>query len=312
MNILKTIIINIVISIIYIFVQSIWNSESFADDHENQIKQHITTTANNFEDIAGLETIKRDLNASIIIPLKYPHLFFNEILTPCKGLLFYGPPGTGKTTFARAIATESKVPFLLITLSAIENKLFGESSKLISGTFRLAKKMQPVIICFEEIDGFMKKRSEFDQNCNYGLKTELLINLDTILQDDMSSVVVVGCTNVIEQLDDALKRRLSKHIKMPYPSNEDIKKIIKLYAPHLESNIISNIVSQLTSNITGSNIKEIIKQVKSLHVQRSIECTLFQDLLDDENATSLDIKEAIGDFTSDDLVHAFKRNGFIK
>ena len=75
---------------------------------------HLTTT---FDDIAGIDQVKQELQDMIILPLQQPHLFTSQSLFSLpKGVLLYGPPGTGKTMLAKALAKESGVPFINLQL----------------------------------------------------------------------------------------------------------------------------------------------------------------------------------------------------
>ena len=53
-----------------------------------------TTTWN---DIGGLENVKRELQEVVQYPVEHPDKFEKFGMSPSKGVLFYGPPGCGKT-----------------------------------------------------------------------------------------------------------------------------------------------------------------------------------------------------------------------
>ena len=111
--------------------------------YEVQIAQNIIKPeliAERLDDIGGLKDIKTEIRSQVLLPLKYPKIFFADVraLHPPRGLLFYGPPGTGKTMLARCIAAEAGVPFISLTLSTLENKYFGESSKLLHANIQLS------------------------------------------------------------------------------------------------------------------------------------------------------------------------------
>ena len=47
----------------------------------------------NWEDIGGLENVKRELQEVVQYPVEHPEKFEKFGMSPSKGVLFYGPPG---------------------------------------------------------------------------------------------------------------------------------------------------------------------------------------------------------------------------
>ena len=46
-----------------------------------------------WEDIGGLENVKRELQEVVQYPVEHPEKFEKFGMSPSKGVLFYGPPG---------------------------------------------------------------------------------------------------------------------------------------------------------------------------------------------------------------------------
>ena len=46
-----------------------------------------------WEDIGGLENVKKELQELVQYPVEHPDKFLKFGMTPSKGVLFYGPPG---------------------------------------------------------------------------------------------------------------------------------------------------------------------------------------------------------------------------
>ena len=112
----------------------------------------------NFEGVGGLDEHINQLKEMVMLPLLYPELFLRFHITPPRGVLFHGPPGTGKTLLARALASSvstngKKVTFYMRKGADALSKWVGEAERQLRLLFDEARKTQPSIIFFDEIDG---------------------------------------------------------------------------------------------------------------------------------------------------------------
>jgi SpoVK/Ycf46/Vps4 family AAA+-type ATPase len=174
------------------------------NEYEEQIASELILPSQitvDFTSIGGLEGIISSLQESVIAPLCYPELFAgasgkNGLLGAPKGVLLFGPPGTGKTMLAKALAKESGATFINMHVSTLTNKVrhvatknrqpfhtdyylyvsqwFGESNKLVAALFSLANKLQPSIIFIDEIDSFLRERSQGDHEVTSMMKAEFM------------------------------------------------------------------------------------------------------------------------------------------
>jgi transitional endoplasmic reticulum ATPase len=88
-----------------------------------------------WEDIGGLESVKRELQELVQYPVEHPDKFLKFGMTPSKGVLFYGPPGCGKTLLAKAIANECQANFISIKGPELLTMWFGESEANVRDIF---------------------------------------------------------------------------------------------------------------------------------------------------------------------------------
>lgn len=112
----------------------------------------------NFEGVGGLDGHINQLKEMVILPLLYPEVFQRFNVTPPRGVLFHGPPGTGKTLLARALASSvsaggQKINFYMRKGADTLSKYVGEAERQLRVLFEEARKCQPSIIFFDEIDG---------------------------------------------------------------------------------------------------------------------------------------------------------------
>jgi len=88
-----------------------------------------------WEDIGGLEGVKKKLQELVQYPVEHPEKFLKFGMTPSKGVLFYGPPGCGKTLLAKAIANECQANFISIKGLELLTMYFGESEANVRDIF---------------------------------------------------------------------------------------------------------------------------------------------------------------------------------
>ena len=168
-----------------------------------------------WSDVAGLDKAKEALKEAVVLPIRFPQLFQGK-RKPWKGILLYGPPGTGKSFLAKAAATETGGKFFSVSAANIVSKWMGESEKLIKGLFDLARKNRPAVIFLDEIDSVLSARSDSENDATRRLKTEYLIQMQGVGNDD-EGILVLGATNIPWGLDPAVRRRFQKKIYIGLP-----------------------------------------------------------------------------------------------
>ncbi|EMS60243.1 Cell division control protein 48-like protein C [Triticum urartu] len=143
------------------------------------------------------------------------------------GVLLFGPPGCGKTLIAKAVAHDAGANFIHIKGPEGLNKYVGESEAYIRRTFARARLNSPCILFFDEIDALTTKRGMEGAWVVERLLNQLLIELDGA--DQREGVYVIGATNRIDVIDDALLRpgRLGQKYFVLLPSANERHSILK-------------------------------------------------------------------------------------
>ncbi|MEM3799109.1 MAG: CDC48 family AAA ATPase [Thermoprotei archaeon] len=226
-----------------------------------------------WDDVVGLQDVKKELMESIEWPLKYPELYTKINAELPKGILLYGPPGTGKTLIARAVASESRANFITVTSSDLLSKWVGESEKALREVFRRAKQAAPCIIFFDEIEALAPVRSAEDNHVTERLVSQLLTELDGLVK--LNGVVVMAATNRPELVDPALLRpgRFDKILYVPLPDLSARSAILKLYVnKHTHDDDIDYLkLAQLTDGYSGADLKGVVDRAVQLAIREYVE-----------------------------------------
>ena len=235
-----------------------------------------------FDDVAGLVEVKKDVG-SLVDFLKNKDKYTAAGATLPKGVIFYGPPGTGKTLLARAIAGEANIPFHYMSGSDFVEMYVGVGAKRVRELFAEAKKKTPCIVFIDEIDAIGGKRSREDAN-GEDKKTlnALLTEMDGFKSSD--SIIVIGATNRIEDLDPALVRpgRFSNKYCIPLPcSAKERLEVITLYSKgkKFSDDVSFDALSKETIGFSPAAIESLLNEAAIISVQDKKDC-IDKEVLD--------------------------------
>lgn len=184
----------------------------------------------NFDFIGGYEEVKDFIKQKIIRVMHLSERARKFAIPLPRGILLFGPPGTGKTLFAKALATEVKLPFINFKTENIYSQWLGESGRKMKTAIRTAEDMSPAIVFVDEIDRFGRRAAATD---SAGEETRRVFSqLLEWLGDAKRKATVVGTTNRPEDLDEAFLRtgRFDYKIPILYP---DEKARLKILCIHL-------------------------------------------------------------------------------
>ena len=143
---------------------------------------------------------------------------------------FYGPPGTGKTRAALGIARRLGKPLYQVDYSAIVSKYLGDTAKHIALAFKQAAEADAVLF-FDEADSLLSHRVAIGESCS----TSINQNRNCLMQElDRFGGVVVMTTNLFGNYDEAILRRIARHIEFALPNVEMRERLFRAHLPNAE------------------------------------------------------------------------------
>ncbi|MDE1869022.1 MAG: AAA family ATPase [Candidatus Micrarchaeota archaeon] len=225
-----------------------------------------------FDDIGNYEATKRELKEAVIAPIEEKGVARAYNIKPAKGILFFGPPGTGKTMMMRALANEIRASFYLVKAPNLISAFPGETERMISNIFAVAKKNSPCVLFIDEIDSVARNResADVDEAHRHAL-SQLLQEIDGFQK--INKVIIVGATNVPQLIDPAMMRpgRFDKIIYMPLPDLNGRKKIFKIYLNKLPASkdIDLDKIAEETERYSGADIKVVCDNVAQMVSQEA-------------------------------------------
>jgi len=219
----------------------------------------------NFDGVGGLDDHINKLKEMVMLPLLYPEVFQRFKITPPRGVLFHGPPGTGKTLLARALASSvsahgQKVTFYMRKGADALSKWVGEAERQLRLLFEEARKTQPSIIFFDEIDGLAPVRSSKQEQIHASIVATLLALMDGM--DGRGQVIVIGATNRPDSVDPALRRpgRFDREFYFPLPNVEGRRAILDIHTKNWEPPLkpaMKDSLAELTKGYGGADLRAL-------------------------------------------------------
>lgn len=119
-------------------------------------------------------------------------------------LLLHGESGTGKTLFGRYIAYKLGLPFVYMNFANAISSYLGSTAKNIAKAFSFIEKHKCVFMV-DEVDAIGMKRGTED----VGEMARIVISLMQALDCVRNDTIIIGATNRIDMIDDALLRRFT-------------------------------------------------------------------------------------------------------
>ncbi|XP_066369531.1 cell division control protein 48 homolog C-like [Miscanthus floridulus] len=228
-----------------------------------------------WDDVGGLDSLRKEFDRCIIRCIKHPEDYEVFGVNMQAGFLLFGPPGCGKTLIAKAVAHEAGANFIHIKGPELLNKYVGESESEVRKIFTRARTNSPCILFFDEVDALTTKRGKEGGWVVERLLNQLLIELDGA--DQRQGVYVIGATNRIDVIDDAVLRpgRFGKKHYVPLPGADERVSILKAQARSkpVSADVDLDALARRAecNNLTGADLASLVNEAAMVALEERLE-----------------------------------------
>lgn len=278
-------------------------------------ERHVEIPEMGFDDIGGLEEVKRELKEMVQYPVEHADQFRKFGMNPSRGVLFYGPPGCGKTLMAKAIANECEANFISVKGPELLSMWFGESEANVREIFDKARAAAPCVLFLDELDSIAVKRGSHsgDSGGSDRVINQILTEMDGM--GEKKNVFVIGATNRPQLLDPAVLRpgRLDQLLYIPLPDEESRLAILKanLRKSPVAKDVDLQFLARVTAGYSGADLTEICQRAVKFAIREAIEAdeALKRELEEAGNldaAVDMEVEDPVPEITRTHFEQAMK------
>lgn len=228
-----------------------------------------------FAAVGGMADLKEEIRRGVLRPLTYSEKAAAVGVGINNGILLEGPPGVGKTYITRALAGELGHPFAEVKGSELGSKYVNEGAENVAELFEEAHEAEPCVVFLDEIDSLAGNRNDGPTKTNSERKmvTEFLQTMEEI---QGTEILVVGATNLVEDVDAAIRRsgRFNQTFHVGAPDAAARKEIFEV---HLREKAVDTAsidiraLVQATDGFSGADIEAVVEGAARAALDEAIE-----------------------------------------
>ena len=275
------------------------NREKLLDvPNKTHPKKTYIKRGNGFDDIAGMQSLKKQLSSEVLDVIKRPEHFKKYGVTIPNGMLLYGPPGCGKTFVAEKFCEEAGFNFFIIKPSDLSSIYVSGGEEKIGQLFSEAASNAPTVICFDEVDAIMPKRSDDSHQSISARVNEFLTQINKCAD---RGIFVIATTNKPSLIDEAMLRtgRLEIKVYVPPPDDKAREELFELYLRnrHCEVGLDFKKLASLTPHIVASDVEFIVNKaslnsaIEEVRISMKILIDVIQNFKPSINQMTIDLYE---------------------
>jgi SpoVK/Ycf46/Vps4 family AAA+-type ATPase len=215
-----------------------------------------------FEQVSGLDGVKRELNAMLVHPLNHRDYYRAYDRRLGSRVLLYGPPGCGKTYLARAVAGEVLAPFLAVHIHDLMDQWQQHAGAMLREIFEQARDISPSVLFFDDVET-AGTLSPVSRQLNRELTS-----------DDNEGLMILAATNAPWDADPALLNpgRFDRIVFVRPPSRADrLEALRRLCQGKPQEELKLPELAAWTSGMTFGDLARLVDLALDAVLQASLE-----------------------------------------
>jgi len=295
---------------IFVFMYVAFLQGGLAKIGKSQVRGEMVNVK--WSDVIGMDNVKEE--AKEVVELIKDRVRVKKIGGKIlRGILMMGPPGCGKTYLAKAIATETGMPFIAMSGSEFVEIFVGVGASRVRRLFKKARELAYAhggcIVFIDELDAIARKRvfSAFGgtEETN-STQNQLLAEMDGLQEAKDKSgearaeqnVVIIGATNASEDtLDRALLRpgRFDRKLYIDLPNLQDREKLFAYYLNKVEHDTSIDVARLARKAVykTPADIENIVKESALIATRNKRDIVKYEDLSEAIERIELGLKHRL-------------------
>ncbi|MEM0226221.1 MAG: AAA family ATPase [Thermofilaceae archaeon] len=183
------------------------------------------------------------------------------------GVILFGPPGTGKSFLAKAMAGELGWPLFEVRAEEILTMWYGESERKLALLLDEVERSAPAVLLIDEMEqvAMARTRRGYVHEVTVRLVDILLRRLQE-LHDKKVPVLIVGATNVPEEIDPSFLRpgRFDEVIYVPLPDARGRRELWENFLRRTFGDVVADVeeLARLSERYSPAEIQYIVERVR--------------------------------------------------
>lgn len=195
-------------------------------------------------------------------------------IRPTTAALFHGPPGNGKTVAAKLLAKELDCPLYRVTCESLLASYLGNTETNMGSVLDWIEKQGLAVVLFDECENLFRARGGTG-SASHAVERTMQVFWQRLDRWETPQVFLM-CTNLLDDLDNALKSRIELKLKFGPPTIQQASAVLEYWVETLHEYGSESWGGELQKRIAKGHVPESFRALW-LSILESVRGYLLSD-----------------------------------